>query len=123
MSDSNLKAVVNVAPRPNFNGYFSAGEFWANGTSHVEVVKGSEEKAAAEKAAKKAGEERRFITEAQLGTLRQEKHVLSVMTPEQAAATAAPGALVVTDAEEKALLEKHRAEKAKASKPPEAPKK
>jgi len=118
MSDTTKRAVVNVAPRQGFSGYFSAGEFWPTGISTVEVVADAKAKAEAIQAAKKAGEDRRFITEAQFSELRAEKQVLGVMTPEQAASQAAPGALVVTDAEEKALLEKHRAEKAKKSNEP-----
>lgn len=117
---TNQKAVVNVAPRPSFPGYFSASEFWPNGTTHVEVVKDEEAKQASAKAAKKAGEDRRFITETQLAVLRAEKHLLSVMTPEQAAATVSPDAMVLS-AEERDLVLKHRA--AKTPKPNEQPKK
>lgn len=122
MSETTKRAVVNVAPRQGFNGYFSAGEFFPNGTTSVEVVADGDAKAAAQLAAKKAGEDRRFITEKQLAELRGEKQVLSVMTPEQAAAQAGPGAMVLSE-EERALVEKHRADKAKTQKPNEQPKK
>jgi hypothetical protein len=120
MSDTTKRAVVNVAPRTGFNGYYSAGEFWANGTTHVEVVANSTAKDEAKQAAKKASEDRRFITEAQLAELRAERQMLSVMTPEQAAAQVSPGAMVLSD-EERALVENHR--KAKAQKSNEQPKK
>jgi hypothetical protein len=120
MSDTTKRAVVNVAPRQSFNGYFSASEFWPNGTTHVEVVADSKAKDEAQKAARQAGEARRFITEAQLSELRSERHTLSVMTPEQAAAQVVPGAMVLSD-EERALVENHR--KAKAAKSNEQPKK
>lgn len=116
MSETTKHAVVNVAPRTGFNGYWSAGEFWANGTSHVEVVKDEAAKKAAALAAKKAGEDKRFITEAQLAALRGEKQVLSVMTPEQAAAQAGPGAMVLSD-EERELVVEHRKKKT-AQQPP-----
>jgi hypothetical protein len=120
MSETTKRAVVNVAPRQGFTGYYSASEHWPSGTTQVEVVADDKARDEARLAAKKAGEDKRYITEKQLAELRAEKQVLSVMTPEQAASMAGPGAMVLSD-EERAMVENHR--KAKAAKSTEQPKK
>lgn len=109
MSDNAKKgAVVNVAPRIGYQGFYSAGEFWPSGTTPVEVVADDNAKAEAVKAALRAGETRRFVTSAQMEALRAEKQVLSVLTSEQAAAM---GGFVLSD-EERAAVEKMRKDKA-----------
>lgn len=116
MSDSKKKVVVNVAPRQGFPGYYSAQEFWPNGITYALVVPDE----AAKKAAQQTGSTERYVTEAQLGELLSETRVLSVLSPEQAAAQVHTGAVVLND-EERALVEAHRAKK--ATKSADAPKK
>ncbi len=101
-------AVVNVAPRSGYNGYYSAGEFWPSGSTAVEVVPDEAAKAEAMKAAHKAGEAKRFVTVEQMAELSAEKQVLSVLTSEQAASLAG---FVLSD-EERAAVEKMRRDKA-----------
>lgn len=108
--------VVFVPKRPDFPGFYSAGEFWPSGPTPVEVVADTEAKRAAE--AQHRGSGKRFITEAQQAVMKGEQEgLLSVLTAEDAArATGFDPAAVAKDDEERKLLEQHRAKK-QAGKP------
>lgn len=124
--------VVFVPKRPDFNGFFSAGEFWLAGPTPVEVVADEAAKKAAVFQAHRDGSDKRFITEEQATLLRAEQSgLLTLLTAADAArATGFDPAGIAQDEDERKLLDEHRkkkaAETAKANekKPPEqAPKK